>query len=152
MYEYEGCNPYLIQYIGRSAETAERAGVMRAIETGTALKSAKAKAKGTKKEQEDVEYALWFCEAVFRGQMLFVGDKLDKLAVNGPSNYSYSGKYCPERCFADLPATFTQQDIKDLQDENDWHVKISRFLEYWKQQKGKCKVVDNGDGTYTKVK
>lgn len=152
MYEYEGCNPYLIQYIGRAAETAERAGVMRAIETGSALKSAKAKAKGTQKEQEDVEYALWFCEAVFRGQMLFVGDKLDKLAVNGPSNYSYSGRYCPERCFADLPATFTQQDIKDLQDENNWHPKISRFLGYWKEQKGKCKVVDNGDGTYTKVK
>lgn len=151
MYEYEGCNPYLIQYIGRAAETAERAGVMRAIETGSALRSAKAKAKGTQKEQEDVEYALWFCEAVFRGQMLFVGDKLDKLAVKDYS-YSHSGRYCPERCFADLPATFTQQDIKDLQDENNWHPKISRFLGYWKEQKGKCKVVDNGDGTYTKVK
>lgn len=152
MYEYEGCNPYLIQYIGRAGETAERAGVMRAIETGSALKSDKAKAKNTQKEKDDVAYALWFAEATFRGQMLFVGDKLDKLAVNGPSNYSNSKRYCPERCFADLPSIFTQQDIKDLQDENNWHPKISRFLGLWKEQKGKCKVVDNCDGTYTKVK
>lgn len=150
--ENEGANEYKMQYIIRAAEIGERAGVMHAIENGSAFRSAKSAAKGTQKEKNAVEYALWLCEMVYRNAMLMFEERIERLQIRYVSNYSNSKRYCPERCFADLPSTFTQQDIKDLQDENNWHPKISRFLGLWKQQKGKCRVIDNLDGTYTKVK
>lgn len=147
MLEYDGCNPYLTQYIGRAAEIAERAAIMRAIETGSALKSPRAKAKNTQKEKDDVAYALWFCEAVFRGQMLFVRDKLDKFAFASAS--TNSGKYCPKQALIDLNSTFTRADLEWLQDVHNWHPSVNNIIHVWLKT---GKICYNEDGSYTKIK
>ena len=144
-------NPYKNQYIIRAAEMSERAGVMFAIEDGSAFKSAKSVSKNTEKERNAVAYSIWIAEMIYRTAMLLFENKIERLTVDAPLRCAKS-KYCPERLFGDLPTVFDYKDIDVLMDENDWHVKKSGFMTRWKSGEGKCKVVDNGDGTYTKVK
>lgn len=144
-------NPYKNQYIIRAAEMAERGGVMFAIEDGSAFKSAKSVAKNTQKERNAVAYSIWIAEMIFRTAMLLFENKLDRLTVDAPLTCR-KAKYCPERLYGDLPTVFDYNDIDVLMDQNNWHVKKSGFMTRWKSGEGKCKVEDNGDGTYTKVK
>ncbi len=151
--ENVGGNPYKDQYINRAAETAERAAYMYAIEDGSAFKSAKSVAKNTQKERNAVEYSLWIAEMIYRSAMQLFESKLDRLTVDTPVMSYTKAKYCPERLYADLPTVFDTHDIDVLMDQNNWHVKKSVFMSHWKNKDNcKCKVIDNGDGTYTKVK
>lgn len=145
----EGANDYKLQYIIRAAEIGERAAVMFAIEDGSAFKSPKSTKKGTQKEKNAIEYAIWMCEMVYRNAMLLFEDRIDRLATRCVANYSYSGKYCPKRLFNDLNTTFTDTNMEDLQDQHDWHPSIANILYQWKKT---GKIIENEDGSYTKVK
>lgn len=144
-------NEYYSQYIIRAAEIAERAAYLFAILDGSAFTSPKSKSKNNQKEKNAVQFALWIAKMTFCNAMkLFAGD-LDKLSSSSVT-CSYAGKYGPKQLYNDLPTVFTKEDIEDLRDEHNYTAELSTILCRWRKPESKLRIIDNNDGTFTKVK
>lgn len=146
--EYANENEYFMQYAIRAAEYGMKAGLAYSIIDGSALKGNKSRNKGTVKEKNAVEYALWYAESTFRNAMVLFIDKIRRLSATSVVS-NYGGKYCPKRLYHDLNTTFTDDDIEQLQDQHNWHPSIANIKYTWKQN---GKIVENEDGSYTKIK
>lgn len=149
--EYSGENEYFSQYIIRSAEIGERAGYLYGILDGSAYNSPKSKSKNSQKEKNAVAFGLWVARMTFANAMRLFSEDLEKLSSSSVS-CSYAGKYGPKQLYNDLPMVFTSDDIEDLQDEHNYHADISTILCRWRKATSKLRIVDNPDGSYTKVK
>jgi len=147
--EYAAENEYFMQYIIRAAEYGVKAGVAYCIIDGSALKSDRSKRKGSQKEKNAVEYALWFAESVFRNAMMLFSDKIRRLSSTSVISQYNNGKYNRGRLYMDLPTTFTVDDIDFLQDKHNWHAARANILYVWREN---GMVVRNDDGSYTKIK
>lgn len=146
--EYANENEYFMQYAIRAAEYGMKAGLTYSIVDGSALKGNKSKQKGTVKEKNAAEYALWYAESTFRNAMVLFLDKIRRLSATSVSS-NYGGKYCPKRLYNDLNTTFTDDDIEQLQDQHNWHPSIANIKFTWKKT---GKIIENEDGSYTKIK
>ena len=146
--EYANENEYFMQYAIRAAEYGMKAGLAYSIIDGSALKGNKSKQKGTVKEKNAAEYALWYAESTFRNAMVLFIDKIRRLSATSVSS-NYGGKYCPKRLYHDLNTTFTDDDIEQLQDQHNWHPSIANIKFTWKKT---GKIIENEDGSYTKIK
>lgn len=145
-------NGYFPQYVIRAGEIGERAGVLYSIIEGCAVTSRETPPQDTEKEHNATAFALWVARMTFANAMKMFYDKLDKLCATDSGRGSYTGTYTPIKLYNDLPTVFTREDIKDLGAEHDRSFKIDTILCRWRNPKSNYKIVDNGDGSYTKVK
>lgn len=145
-------NEYFNQYVIRAAEIGERAGLLYAIINDTAFTSSKTHPKDTQEEKDAVAFALWVARMTFANAMKMFYNELDKLCSTISGRRSYTGKYTPIKLYNDLPTVFTREDIKDLGAEHDRSFQIDTILCRWRNPKSNYKIMDNGNGSYTKVK
>lgn len=147
--EYADKNQYYMQYVIRAAENACRAANAYAIVNGSARRSQVKPKTYTKGEKDAANYAIWYAENTLRNAMFLFDDKIAKLQFD-MANFSYSTKYSPTRLYQDLDSHFTKNDIKQLQDENNYHPKkLSTITSRWRKD---GLIIDNPDGSFTKVK
>ena len=148
-----GGNEHLDTFRLRSAVMGFRAGMMYAVLEGCAKTSPTARITNSKTEKNAAEFAQWVAEFIFENQALFFSDVAREVAEK---NYAASVHVVsPTAVYKQLPATFTRADVVQTRlrmgkTDGSIDMDFTRWLNP-KSPKSKCRLRDNGDGTYTKI-
>lgn len=148
-----GGNEHVDTFRLRAAVMGYRAGMLYALLENCAKTSPTARITNSKTERNAAEFAQWVAEYVFENAVLFFSNIAKQVAEK---NYAASVHVVsPTLIYNNLPTTFTRADVvQTRQQMGKTDGSVDMDFSCWlnpKSKKSKCKIKDNGDGTYTKL-